>query len=156
MAVLRRRFGEGVRALRDVTLTQVDQVAGEMGDTVYRRARHVVTENDRVPQAAEALGRADFRTFGFLMNESHRSLRNDFQVSCPEVDTLVELAQRHPGVHGSRMTGGGFGGCTVTLVEPTSADALADHLVREYRRQTNLTAACFPVEPSDGAGPVSA
>jgi galactokinase len=97
----------------------------ELTPTILRRARHVISENARVLQAHAALESRDLRTFGELMYQSHRSLRDDYEVSCVELDTLVEIARRVPGVYGSRMTGGGFGGCTVSLV--------ADEHVEEFR-----------------------
>ncbi len=105
----------GIQALRDVTLRDLEDHRKLLSETVYRRCRHVITENRRVPQAAEALERGDLHTLGELMAESHRSLRDDYQVSCPELDLMVDLAAKHSGVYGTRMTGGGFGGCTVNL-----------------------------------------
>jgi galactokinase len=117
----------GVKALRDATPEAVDGLDDEI---LRRRCRHVVAENLRVQSAAEALVRGDFAEFGRLMLESHQSLRDDYQVSCPELDQLVEIARSLPGVYGSRMTGGGFGGCTVSLVRrqdvPDFVQAIAD------------------------------
>src|SRR5947207_3435825 len=106
-----------VRALRDVAIEQLEQHRAELSELVYRRCRHVVAENVRVQAAAAALERRDLREFGRLMGESHRSLRDDYEVSCEELDLMVDLANKQAGVYGARMTGGGFGGCTINIVE---------------------------------------
>src|SRR5690606_38646618 len=126
----------GVPALRDATMERLDAHRGALSDVVYRRARHVIAEIARTLDAAERLRQRDYAGFGRLMFESHASLRDDFEVSCPELDLLVDLASQQPGVLGSRMTGGGFGGCTVTLVETARAEAVADAVCAEYERQT--------------------
>ncbi|MCI0485388.1 MAG: galactokinase [Blastocatellia bacterium] len=113
---LARRLS-GVRSLRDVTMDDLKRYSGDLSDTVYRRCRHVVSENARVTRAAEALGGGDLNEFGRLMAASHLSLRDDYEVSCAELDLMVELASKVEGVYGARMTGGGFGGCTINLVE---------------------------------------
>jgi len=107
----------GVRALRDVGVDDFARFASELPGVVRNRARHVVTENARTLAAAEALTAGDLRAMGRLMTESHVSLRDDYEVSCEELDLAVDIASAQPGVYGSRMTGGGFGGCTVTLVD---------------------------------------
>ncbi|CAM9994312.1 unnamed protein product, partial [Laminaria digitata] len=104
-----------VELLRDATPEQVEEIKGTVEEAVFLRARHVVSENARTVDAARALKAGDYRTVGDLMLDSHRSLSEDYEVSCPELDILVELAMEVEGVFGSRMTGGGFGGCTVTL-----------------------------------------
>ncbi len=111
-----------IHALRDVTMTTLDARRAEMSDRVYRRCRHVVTENERVEAAAAALAAADFAAVGALMGASHASLRDDFEVSCAELDCMVEILTALDGVYGARMTGGGFGGSAVALVE-TGAEA---------------------------------
>ena len=129
----------GLRALRDVSLTTLEGLRSALPEVIYRRCRHVVSENARVLDAALALEQRDLKRCGGLIYESHRSLRDDFQVSCPELDLLVDLASRCAGVYGSRMTGGGFGGCTVSFVE---ADAVRDflrHLSREFEKQSHST-----------------
>src|SRR5205085_4997095 len=114
----------GVPALRDVTPEDLERQRGRLDDVTYRRARHIVTENTRTVAAAEALRRGDWTTVGRLMYASHASLRDDFEGSCAELDTLVGLAAEAAGVIGSRMTGGGFGGCTVSLVRRDVLDAV--------------------------------
>lgn len=107
-----------VTALRDCPwMEMLDAVKGQMSDVIYNRARHCVTEDQRTLSAIEALAAGDFERLGKLMTESHISLRDDYEVSCKELDFLVDSALEVEGVYGSRMTGGGFGGCTVTLVE---------------------------------------
>jgi galactokinase len=142
-----------VRALRDVTLDQLDARRAEMTDTVYRRARHVISENARVEAAAQALGAHDLSRFGALMYESHRSLRDDYQVSCRELDILVESAARLPGVYGARMTGGGFGGCTVNLVAEASAAEFGPAIAAAYKERTGQAPAVYVCSAADGAGP---
>ena len=134
---LRRRFPE-VRALRDATLEQLEASRPAVSPVVYRRCRHVVAENARVIAAAGALQEGDLERFGRLMDASHASLRDDYEVSCPEIDLLVELARRSPGVLGSRITGGGFGGCTVSLVAREAVDAFREGVLGEYARRTGL------------------
>jgi galactokinase len=145
-------------ALRDVTLNELEQAAQRMSPVAMRRARHVINENQRVLMTARALAEGDLRTAGFLMNESHRSVRDDFEASRPEIDLLAALAWDFPGVYGSRLADGGNGevqaACTVTLVEPRYAPALVDHLASEFNRQTGLTARCFVTAPSGGTGSI--
>jgi galactokinase len=118
--------------------------------TLLRRARHVVTEQARVGLAAHALRRHDSERFGTLMNESHASLRDDFEVSTPELDRLVALAQACPGVLGARLTGAGFGGCTVNLVREAAVDAFAVDVVERYAAETGLPARMLVCQAADG------
>ena len=143
-----------VRALRDATLADLEQHRSELGDVVYRRCRHVVTENARVLQAAEALERSDLREFGRLMAESHRSLRYDYEVSCYELDLLVELAAGRNGVYGARMTGGGFGGCTINLVETGEVEKFRRSVSTAYRQATGKPPAIYVSEAASGASEV--
>lgn len=116
-------------------------------ESIVKRARHVISEIDRTIKAAEALKDRNFNKFGELMVESHRSLRDDFDVSCHELDTLVELALQVDGVLGSRMTGGGFGGCTVTMVYNYGVDKLINHIRNNYKGNPTF----YVCEPMDGA-----
>jgi galactokinase len=118
------------RSLRDVTLPDL----GNLPEKISRRARHVVTENARVQFAAAALKRNDLGAFGRLMHESHRSLRDDYEVSCRELDVMVEIASGLDGVYGARMTGGGFGGCTVNLVDANCVESFRKSVVERYRK----------------------
>jgi galactokinase len=119
-----------VRALRDVTEADLKLYGADLSEVIYRRARHVITENARVLQAARALEEGDREAFGQLMNRSHRSLRDDYEVSCKELDLMVELAQAIPGVYGARMTGGGFGGSTVNLIAAERVDDFKETVTR--------------------------
>jgi galactokinase len=141
----------GVASLREATLVQVEASRGELGDRGFRRARHVVTEIARTQAAATAITHGRWDDMGALMAESHRSLRDDFEVSCPELDLLVELAAGEPGVIGTRMTGGGFGGCTVTLVEAARAEAVMAAVTQGYRLETGRECTPFTTRPAAGA-----
>ena len=120
-------------------------------DIVRKRAKHAVYENQRTIEAVDALKKNDVARFGELMNESHISLRDDYEVSCDEIDTLVELAWETDGVVGSRMTGGGFGGCTVSIVKNYAVDKLKAHIEEEYLVKTGLKAEIYIVDIGDGA-----
>jgi galactokinase len=148
--VLRRRFPE-IRALRDASLEQLGACAPELAPEVHRRCRHVIAEDARVLESVEALRGGDLARFGRLMDASHASLRDDYEVSCPEVDLLVELARRSRGVLGARITGGGFGGCTVNLVAREALDAFRADVLGEYRRRTGLAPRLFVSAPAAGA-----
>ena len=138
------------RALRDVDVAALERAEGRLDATVYRRARHVVAENARTLEAARALEAGDAAGFGRLMSESHASLRDDYEVSCSELDTLVDLAVRG-GALGARMTGGGFGGCTVNLVPSERIDAFVEDVSRGYHERAGLEPLVYVVSPSDGA-----
>ncbi|NWH90169.1 GALK1 Galactokinase, partial [Aegithalos caudatus] len=137
----------GKASLRDATLAELEEARSRLGDEVFRRARHVIGEIARTAQAAQALQHRDYRTFGRLMVESHNSLRDDYEVSCPELDELVAAALEVDGVYGSRMTGGGFGGCTVTLLEAGAAERAQQHIQEKY----SGTATFYLTKPSGGA-----
>jgi galactokinase len=142
----------GIGALRDVSVEQLDKNYGLLSEVVYRRARHVVTENDRVLRAAAAFEHGDSEQLGALMAESHRSLRDDYQVSCPELDAMVEIAVRQPGLIGARMTGGGFGGCTINLVRAADAQNFQKNVAKDYAGATGRTPDIFICRASQGAG----
>jgi len=135
--VLAQRF-PGIRALRDATLAQLDAVRGELSDQIYRRCGHVIAENARVEAAARALGDADFETFGRLMDDSHRSLRDDYEVSCAELDAMVAIARGLGCVYGARMTGGGFGGCAIAVVDASAVDRVSRQIEERYEFATGL------------------
>ncbi|XP_038227154.1 galactokinase [Dermochelys coriacea] len=137
----------GKASLREAGLADLEAARAQLSEVVYRRARHVIGEIERTSQAAQALRARDYRTFGRLMVESHNSLRDDYEVSCPELDELVAAALDVSGVYGSRMTGGGFGGCTVTLLEAEAAEEALQHIQEKY----NGTATFYFTTPSDGA-----
>ena len=143
-----------VKALRDVTLEQLEQYGRDLPEVIYRRCRHVITENERVLAAANALERRDLKEFGTLMAESHRSLRDDYEVSSAELDLMVELAQPIEGVYGARMTGGGFGGCTVNLVVAEHTDQFRERVAVGYERATQLKPEIYICNASNGADEV--
>jgi len=131
MAALARRFDD-VRALRDASLAHLAASRRDMTDRIFRRCRHVITENTRVQQAAAAFRAHDYRLFGRLMGESHSSLRDDYEVSCPELDLMTSIVTNCAGVYGARMTGGGFGGCVVAIVDARSDE---ERLRREIQER---------------------
>ena len=149
-----REFIPGIRALRDVSTRQLEQYREKLPETIYRRCRHVVTENDRVQRAAKALEQHDMKQFGTLMAQSHASLRDDYEVSSRELDSMVEIASRQPGILGARMTGGGFGGCTINLVEASHAETFRDNVAEEYKRATGLSPEIYISTAADGANQV--
>jgi galactokinase len=144
-----------VRALRDVTPEDLEKYSQGLPEVVLRRCRHVVSEDERVLQAAAALERGDLPAFGKLMLESHRSLRYDFEVSCPELDIMVELAEKAEGVYGTRMTGGGFGGCTITLVKTEFVEAFQQIMQRGYERTVGRRPEIYICTAADGVSSVS-
>ena len=144
-----------IQALRDVTMAQLSEHAGLMPELTFRRCRHIITENDRVLRAAAALEAGQVAEFGRLMNESHRSMRDDYEITCPEIDSLVEIAWAMDGVLGSRMTGGGFGGCTVSLVRRDAVERVTTGIEADYRAATGKTPEIFVCSPGDGVGVVA-
>lgn len=145
------QFLPNVKALRDVTIEQLEQFGRDLPEVVYRRCRHVITENARVLAAAEALDQHDLQRFGGLMAESHRSLRDDYEVSIRELDLMVDLARRVEGVYGARMTGGGFGGSTVNLVDVERVEEFKQSVPKEYQQITALKPEIYVCEPANGA-----
>lgn len=146
-----------VKALRDASLDQLIQAKPALDATdklTFLRARHVVTEIARTQQAAVAATANDWQTFGKLMYQSHDSLRDDFEVSCPELDILVQLAAdigSKGGVFGSRMTGGGFGGCTVSIVQTKKAKDIEALITQAYEKKTGITPTAFVTQAAQGA-----
>jgi galactokinase len=147
---LRQQFPK-VESLRDATPEQLAAVTPKLPDVVVRRARHVVTEDVRVGRFVEASASGDPDEMGRLMLESHLSLRDDYQVSCQELDFLVDAAMKIDGVYGSRMTGGGFGGCTVTLLPADAAAAFEAQISAAYQARFGVTPSVYACRPSDGA-----
>lgn len=141
----------GIRSLRDVLRSDLERNRSKLPEVIYRRCRHVVTENARVEEAALALAGPDLSRFGKLMAESHVSLRDDYEVSCRELDIMVELAQKQPGVYGARMTGGGFGGCTINLVRASEAENFRKHMASAYEQATGLTPQIYISAAAEGA-----
>jgi galactokinase len=139
----------GTPALRDATLARLAGV--EVDDVVRRRARHVITENARVLETVAALKSGNLDRVGALMDQSHVSLRDDYEVSCPELDTMVELLREQPGCHGARLTGAGFGGCAVALMQAAAVQDAVAVVTSAYREHTQLTPSLFPTHAARGA-----
>jgi galactokinase len=140
-----------IKALRDVTMKQVEAAQGKLDAVVLKRCRHVVSENQRTTEAAAALGTRGYERVGDLMVQSHESLRDDYEVSAPELDFLVGEAMKVKGVYGARMTGGGFGGCIVALVQPNSVEGLRGQLTEKYQKQFGIEPVSFVTTATAGA-----
>ena len=141
----------GLRSLRDLILNDLERFRSALPEVVYRRCRHVVSENHRVIEAAAALTRGDLPLFGRLMAASHQSLRDDYEVSCEELDTMVALANEAEGTYGARMTGGGFGGCTINLVEMNCVDQFKQSVARGYAEATGREPEIYVCSAAQGA-----
>jgi galactokinase len=150
VAILTKHF-PSVKALRDATMDQLEAVKAELDPIVYSRCKHVITEDERVLSSIKALNRDDLKTFGQYMNASHDSLRDDYQVSCPEIDLLVDLAREVNGVLGTRITGGGFGGCTVTLIQSTAENQFKEHITKNYQAKTGIVPQIYISTAANGA-----
>lgn len=140
-----------IRALRDVTCRQIEAAAGELDEVILRRCRHIVSENARCFEAGQALDQQRYERVGELMVQSHQSLRDDYQVSCPELDFLAAEAMNVRGVYGARMTGGGFGGCIVALCQPRSVEMLTGHLRDYYKQKYGIEPGIFATTATAGA-----
>jgi len=140
-----------IRALRDVTLSQLEDHRQNLAPNVFARCRHVITENARVKRAVEAFRKGDTAALGPLLRDSHRSLRDDYEVSCRELDLMVEIATAQPGLIGARMSGGGFGGCTINLVEFAAVSNFGHNVAAAYSSKTGLTPKIYVSPASDGA-----
>jgi galactokinase len=143
----------GVPALRDLTVADLPRAEALLDDVTYRRVKHIVTEDERVLESVAALKAGDLTRFGVLMGESHVSMRDDFEISVPQLDAVVETAQA-AGAMGARMTGGGFGGCAIALVHRDQAEPLAAQVVQVFADRGWTEPVPFTVRPSDGARPV--
>lgn len=143
-----------VKALRDVSLRDLERYGVGLPEVVYRRARHVVTENDRVLRFARALYTGDVDTAGVLMVEGHRSLRDDYEVSAPELDALVEAAVTVRGCYGARLTGAGFGGCTIALVAEAAVPKFKAHITQVYSARFDKQPAVYVTHPADGVAAI--
>jgi galactokinase len=144
----------GLASLRDADSAKLDRGRGKMDDVVFRRARHVIGEIERTVHAAEGIRASNWPTVGQLMHASHYSLRDDYEVSCDELDAVVRIAEEigpKGGVFGCRMTGGGFGGCTVALVSAPQVDAISTRIASEYEKRTKIKPSLFVSRPAAGA-----
>ena len=149
---LLRKHLPGIKALRDVYPAQFERYQEDLPEVVRRRCRHIVYENERVLQSVGALEEGDLATFGRLMNGSHVSLRDDYQVSCRQLDVMAEAAWQVEGVYGSRLTGAGFGGCTVSLVAGEAVERFRAHVAAEYQEATGLKPQIYVCGVEDGVG----
>ena len=140
-----------IRSLRDVSLKDLEDHGSGLPEVIYRRCRHVISENDRVLRAAIALRSDELSTFGKLMAQSHQSLRDDYEVSCKELDLMVEFANEVPGCIGARMTGGGFGGATINLVTSEAVEEFSAKVSEHYAEATNIQAEIYVCSAADGA-----
>ena len=144
----------GVKSLREATADQLEKAKGKMSEVIYRRARHVIGEIERTVHAAEGIRESNWPTVGNLMYASHDALRDDYEVSCKELDVVVEIAGEigfKGGVYGCRMTGGGFGGCCVALVKAALVPSIAKRISAEYKARTKIDAVIFASRPAAGA-----
>ncbi|HHU50270.1 MAG TPA: galactokinase [Firmicutes bacterium] len=148
--ILAERY-PAVRALRDVTVEMLNNCENRLSLVVYKRCLHVITENERVLKSIQALKAGDLVAFGELINQSHDSLRDFYEVSCEEVDLLVELAREVPGVLGARITGGGFGGCTVNLIRADAVRDFIGYVLSKYKEETGIEARVYLSTAAGGA-----
>ncbi len=147
----KHKLNREIRALRDITIDEYKKYQRQLPETIARRARHVISENYRVQAGVQALREENFSAFGKLMVESHRSLKNDYEVSCAELDLLVDLALKQEGVLGARMTGAGFGGCTVNLLKRDYIDVFKKNIKNEYKKITGINPDIYVTLPAEGA-----
>jgi galactokinase len=140
-----------IKSLRDVSLKDLEGYGSGLPDVVYRRCRHVITENDRVLRTATALRNGELSTFGKLMAQSQQSLRDDYEVSCQELDLMIEFANEVPGCIGARMTGGGFGGATINLVTSAAVEEFTAKVSERYAEATNIQPEIYICSAADGA-----
>jgi len=152
---LLKPFMPGIRALRDVAAPQLAEHASALDEVTFRRCRHVIAEDDRVLRGVAALAVGDLAAFGRLMNQSHRSLRDDYEVSCRELDVLAKLAWGIEGVFGARMMGGGFGGCTLNLVRADAVARFTQSIADGYEKATKLKPLIFVCSPGDGVSAIA-
>ncbi len=143
-----------VESLRDVTPEMFEEVKDSIPGIPRRRARHVISDSQRVLELGDAAKAHDLIGMGKLFLASHRSMKEDYEITCPEIDFLVEKAIELPGVYGARMTGGGFGGCTVNLVAPDAVDRFRDELATAYEEKFNIKPTFYDCQPASGAGPI--
>jgi galactokinase len=150
-----QRYLPEAQSLRDVSVAQFVEYQGQLPEKVRQRCRHVIFENERVLRGVASVRAGDLAAFGWLMNESHSSLRNDYEVSCPELDIMVKAAWKVDGAYGSRMTGAGFGGCTVSLVDKEAIGDFRAQVAADYEEATGTAPQIYVCRAEDGVGEVS-
>jgi galactokinase len=146
-----KRFLPDIKALRDVSVEAFEKYADQLPEVIRKRARHIITEDGRTLESVTALKAGDIARFGALMNASHESLKNDYEVSCKELDALVTAARAVEGVYGSRMTGAGFGGCTVSFVAETAVEAFLRDVPPRYKQAAGLNTTIYVTTAAQGA-----
>ncbi len=149
--VIKKKFQE-VESLRDVSSDMLNEFRMQLNPVVFRRCKYVITENERLMKACEALNIHDLKTFGSLMYQTHKGLSEDYEVSCKELDFLVDLTKNKDEVYGSRMMGGGFGGCTINLIETDSVDSISKRMKEEYKEEFGIEANVYVTKISEGTG----
>ncbi len=147
----KHKLNREIRALRDITIDEYKKYQAQLPEIISRRARHVISENYRVQAGVQALRMRNYSTFGQLMIESHHSLKNDYEISCAELDLLVDLSLKQKGVLGVRMTGAGFGGCTVNLLRREHIDAFEKTIKQGYKKITGIIPDIYVTPPAEGA-----
>jgi len=147
----KHKLNREIRTLRDITIDEYKKYQEQLPEVTARRARHVISENYRVQAGVKALREENFSAFGQLMIESHQSLKDDYEVSCTELDLLVDLALKQEGVLGARMTGAGFGGCTINLIEKNYIDGFKKSIKNEYKKITGINPDIYVTPPAEGA-----
>lgn len=150
-----KEFYPDVKSLRDINLAQLEQHRSTLPSLIFKRCHYVVAENDRLLRACAALEAEDIELLGRLLNETHEGLRDEYEVSAPEVDFLVAFAQQFPGVAGSRIMGGGFGGCSINLVQQDQLAAFEKAVIEAYRKEFGITAEAYEVAAVDGTRPAT-
>jgi len=149
-----KKYNHSIKALRDVDLKLLQKHEGEFDKTVYKRCKYVVEENERVNNAFEALHMNDLNKLGELMFRTHEGLKNEFEVSCSELDLLVDLAKESDEVFGARMMGGGFGGCTINLVKKEGTARFSERITKEYKKATGTNPEIHIVKIADGTAEI--
>lgn len=147
----KHKLNREIRALRDITIDEYKKYQAQLPEVIARRVRHVISENYRVQAGVQALKMGNYSAFGQLMIESHQSLKDDYEVSCAELDLLVDLALKQEGVLGARMTGAGFGGCTVNLLRREHIDAFEKTIKQGYKKITGILPDIYVTPPVEGA-----
>jgi galactokinase len=149
VAILKKYF-PSIQSLRDVSVDRLEKHRTELPEVIYRRCRYVVTEKDRLLKGCEELRKGNLASFGKLMLETHQGLSKDYEVSCPELDFLASTAGQSPGVAGTRMMGGGFGGCTINIVETGSVDSFTTQIQEAYNKQFGKVPEVYITQIEDG------